>query len=219
MKIIDIEGTDGSGKKMQTKLLYEYLTTKGYKCKILSFPNYENEGCGPVKMYLNGSLGDNDSLTGYQASSLYAVDRFTTLKQLNLAEYDFVLMDRYTCSNMIHQSTRFKSDEEVDKFLDWVKEFEYGLLNLPEPDYTLFLDVPSEISFKLTSMRKQLKNGQNKDILEQDYNHLLHAYNRAKYVAHKFNWHTINCVADGKILSKAEIQIEILKVLNNLKAI
>ena len=29
--LIDIEGTDGSGKAVQTKKLYDYLVEKGYK--------------------------------------------------------------------------------------------------------------------------------------------------------------------------------------------
>ncbi|MCQ2564900.1 MAG: thymidylate kinase, partial [Clostridia bacterium] len=66
--IIDIEGTDGSGKATQTKMLFDYLTTKGKKCKIISFPNYESASSGPVKMYLNGDLGVNNSLTGYHTS-------------------------------------------------------------------------------------------------------------------------------------------------------
>ena len=40
-KIILIEGTDGSGKKTQTKLLYDRLISQGILCKIISFPRYD----------------------------------------------------------------------------------------------------------------------------------------------------------------------------------
>ena len=212
--IIDIEGTDGSGKHTQTKLLYEYLVSKGYKCKMISFPNYDSNSSAPVKMFLAGELGGSaNCLNGYQASALYAVDRLVTMKQLDVNAYDYILLDRYTPSNMIHQSTRIKDMEELNSFLDWLEDFEYGKLNLPKPDRILFLDMPVEYSIKLARERATLKNGQTKDILEQDSTHLFKAYDRAKYVAEKFNWTTIKCVNNG-LKSMEEIHADILTKLN-----
>ena len=51
--IIDIEGTDGCGKKTQTEMLFNYLTSLGKKCKCIAFPNYESDSSMPVKMYLD----------------------------------------------------------------------------------------------------------------------------------------------------------------------
>ncbi len=213
MFIIDIEGTDGSGKATQTKLLYEYLVGLGKKTKILSFPNYDSPSSAPVKMYLSGELGENKDISGYQASTLFAVDRLITIKKENLLDYDFVLMDRYTYSNMIHQSTRFEKKCELNKFLKWVNDFEFKLLKLPKPDLTLFLDVPTEISFALARDRGELKNQQKKDILEQDINHLKHAHDRAEYVAKKFKWVKLDCTAAGKIKSIDEIHNSIVEAL------
>ena len=79
--LIDIEGTDGSGKHTQTKMLYEKLVEMGYKCKMISFPNYESNSSAPVKMYLAGEFGKTaNSLDAYQASVLYAIDRMCTYK-------------------------------------------------------------------------------------------------------------------------------------------
>ena len=39
MKTIVIEGTDGSGKETQSKLLVSNLEKKGFKVKYVSFPN------------------------------------------------------------------------------------------------------------------------------------------------------------------------------------
>ena len=55
-KLIVIEGTDSSGKETQTKRLYERLLEDGVICKKISFPNYESEASGPVKMYLSGKF-------------------------------------------------------------------------------------------------------------------------------------------------------------------
>ena len=53
-KVIVIEGSDGSGKATQTKLLYEALTAQGKKVKMVSYPCYESDSSALVKMYLQG---------------------------------------------------------------------------------------------------------------------------------------------------------------------
>ena len=211
--IIDIEGTDGSGKKTQTDLLFTYLQNKGYKVKKISFPNYDSNSSVLVKMYLNGEFGANETLNGYQTSSFYAVDRLATMRKINVDDYDFVLFDRYVPSNMIHQSTRIKNKQKLDEFLDWLVDFEYGKLKLPKPNKTLFLDVPIEISMKLARQRTELKNGEAKDILENDDAHLKNAYEKAKYVAEKYDWIVIDCEQNDSIKSIDEIHKEILTKL------
>ncbi|MBQ9795977.1 MAG: deoxynucleoside kinase [Clostridia bacterium] len=213
--IIDIEGTDGCGKKTQTDLLYNYLISKGYKVIKISFPNYESESSALVKMYLRGDFGENvNDINGYQASVLYAVDRFATMSKINVNEYDYILFDRYVPSNMIHQSTRIKEQSELDNFLEWLEDFEYGKLTLPKPDKILFLDVPIEISLKLARQRENFKNGEEKDIHENDDNHLKNAYEKAKYVAKKFNWLVVDCSNGENIKSIDEIHKDILTKLN-----
>ena len=214
MMIIDIEGTDGSGKKTQTDLLYNKLVSLGKKCLKISFPNYDSPSSAPVKMYLGGELGNSSSyLNPYQTSSLFAVDRLITLKKIDLNAYDFVLFDRYVPSNMIHQSTNLKSLKEMDEFLDFIDDFEYNKLELPRPDLTIFLNVPVEVSFRLAKERINLKNGLDKDILE-NMEHLERAYNSANYVARKFNWLTIDCVDNlNNLKSVQAIHNEILNKL------
>ena len=212
--IIDIEGPDGCGKKTQTDLLFNYLSGKGFKVKKISFPNYDSESSALVKMYLRGEFGENaNDINGYQASALYAVDRFATMSQIDVNEYDFVLFDRYVPSNMIHQSTRIKDETELNHFLDWIDDFEYNKLKLPKPDRILFLNVPVEISMNLARARAELKNGEQKDIHEKDDNHLINAYEKANYVAKKYNWIIIDCVKDENIKSIDEIHKDILTKL------
>lgn len=212
--IIDIEGTDGCGKFTQTKMLYQYLTNKGYKCKIISFPNYDSPSSILVQKYLNGEFGDANGLNGYQASALYGIDRMLTMKQINVKDYDYILFDRYTPSNMIHQSRLLKSKREIDKFLDWVADFEYNKLKLPAPDIVIFLDMPVEYSLKLIRERGANKNGQSKDILENE-EQLTLAYNSAKYAAQKMEWRTLRCVQNGGLLSKEIIHEKIKRIINN----
>ena len=210
--IINIDGTDGCGKKTQTELLYKFLTDKGYKCKIVSFPNYESPSSSLAKMYLGGAFESFGGVDSYQASAFYAVDRVATMKMVNVNDYDYVILDRYVASNMIHQSARIKDKSKVDEFLHWVDNFEFNDLKLPRPDKTLFLDMPVEISLELARSRGTLKNGQTHDILEEDSEHMKKAYNNAKYVANKFGWDVINCY-DKKLKTIDEIHKEILTKL------
>lgn len=185
----------------------------GYRCKIISFPNYDSNSSAPVKMYLGGEIGDTaNCLDAYQASTIFAVDRLITMKTTDISQYDFILFDRYVPSNIIHQSTKLDMDK-LDGFIDWIKDFEYGKLRLPRPDKIIFLDMPVEYSMKLARARTELKNQQKQDIHEKDDNHLRLAYDRAKYVAEVDGWERINCVDGETIKSIEEIHSEILTKL------
>ncbi len=209
--IIVIEGTDGSGKATQTKLLLESLTAQGYKCGTISFPNYPSPSCAPVKMYLGGELGqDANCLDAKQASSLFAVDRLLTMHNVDVDSYDYLILDRYTPSNMIHQACKTNSFEECDECLEWLDNFEYNDLKLPRPDKVVFLDVPVEVSLMLAHARANLKNGEKKDIHENNTRYMKKAYNCAKYVARKYNWDVVNCAPNGELLSIDEIHEKVL---------
>lgn len=215
-KIFAIEGTDGSGKATQAKLLFEFLKSKGENVVLQSFPNYESASSGPVKLYLSGELGENaNDFSPYQSSVLFAVDRLCTMQKLkqHLENGGCVVLDRYTQSNMIHQAGKIKDEKERDKFLNWLNELEFETLKLPKPDVVLFLDVPVEVSKRLANERANLKAGTKKDIHESDKNHLQNAYDAGKYVAKKFGWKVIDCTIGGQIKSIDEIHKLIKKEL------
>ncbi len=212
--IITIEGTDGSGKATQSKLLFDDLTNKGYKCKLISFPNYESKSSTLVKMYLGGEFGENaNCLDAYQASALFAVDRLATMSLINTKDFDYIILDRYTPSNMIHQACKIQNLGERDSCLEWLNDFEYNKLKLPKPDKIIFLDLPISISMNLAHNRKDLKNGQKQDIHEKDTSYMSHAYDCAKSVAQKYNWQIIECSKNNKILTVDEIHKKILNAI------
>lgn len=218
-KFIVIEGTDGSGKKTQAKILREKLNEAGINCIVQSFPNYDSPACTPVKMYLNGEFGDIGCLDAYQANSLYAVDRLCTMMGLkdHIENGGSIVFDRYVESTMLHQAALIENQEERDKFLDYVNDFEFGKLKLPKPDLVIFLDVPVEVSKKLADSRGEYKSGNKKDILEQDISHLTKAYNSGKYVANKYGWTQISCLNEsGNLKSIEEISNDIFEVVKKL---
>ena len=70
---ISIEGTDGSGKGTQAKLLHEWAAKEGLNAKIESFPRHGTAANEPIKRYLNGEFGTE--VHPVLASIPYVVDR------------------------------------------------------------------------------------------------------------------------------------------------
>ena len=206
-KMIVIEGLDGSGKSTQAELLKKWLETEGYKTYTLDLPYYNDPSSTLVKMYLGGELGDKPSdVNAYAASTFYAVDRYASFKKHWEKEYNsdkIVVANRYTTSNASHQMTKL-NEEEWDCYLDWLFEFEYKKLGIPEPDLVIYLDMPVDISQKLLSKRY---NGDEtkKDVHERDVEYLVSCHKAALYAAEKLGWTVIRCGKDGEPLSLEEI--------------
>ena len=218
-KLIIIEGLDGCGKSTQTALLEKYFADNGVDYKKIKLPDYDSPSSTLVKMYLNGEFGDIGCLDAYQANSLYAVDRLCTMMGLkdHIENGGSIVFDRYVESTMLHQAALIENQEERDRFLDYVNDFEFEKLKLPKPDLVIFLDVPVEVSKKLADSRGEYKSGNKKDILEQDISHLTKAYNSGKYVANKYGWTQISCLNEsGNLKSIEEISNDIFEIVKKL---
>ena len=80
-KLIIIEGTDGSGKSTQFRLLAQKLTDTGVGFKHIVFPRYQEESSALIRMYLGGQFGSKpDDVNAYAATTFFAVDRFASYK-------------------------------------------------------------------------------------------------------------------------------------------
>lgn len=213
-KLIVIEGTDGSGKATQSKLLYEKLLQEGKKVKLISFPDYESDTSALVKMYLKGEFGQKpEDVNLYAASSFYAVDRVGSYLKNWKSFYNegyVIICDRYTTSNMVHQAAKLDEDKDILEFLSWLKNYEFNLLNIPAPDKVFFLKVDPEISKMLREDRTEKING---DIHEKNFEFMKKSYENACKVSEFENWACIDCIRDGDMKSKEDILIEILKEL------
>jgi len=223
-KLVVIEGSDGSGKATQTKLLYEYLEKKGKKVRMVSYPDYESPSSSLVKMYLGGEFGkDLYGVNAYVASSFYAVDRFASYIKGWKGFYGssgdaMVICDRYVTSNMLHQSSKLDSVEEKEEFLDWEYDFEYVKGGLPVPDLVFFLDVPPETTFRLMAKREnKITHHSEKDIHESNREFLVKSYENSMLVGEKYGWKKIQCCnEDGSIKSIEEIHREIRKIIEEI---
>lgn len=215
--LIVIEGVDGSGKQTHTDRIYKRLVSHCKCVKEIHFPDYNSDTSALVKMYLGGSFGQKpEDVSPYVASSFYAVDRIASYLAGWRSEYergDVILADRYTTSNAVHQAAKLEGAER-DAYLDWLFDFEYRILGLPKPDLVVFLDMPPEFGAALIKSRdNKITGGQDKDIHEKDARHLDKAYQNALYIAEKYGWSIIRCVADGKVRPIDEINDEIYNLI------
>jgi len=205
-KLIVIEGTDGSGKATQSKLLLERMQKEGIDAVLIDFPQYGKYSAGFVEKLLQGEYGTIHDVDPYQASLFYAMDRFDASFQIRkwLDEGKVVLCDRYTSANMMHQS-RLPDMEMIKTYLGWLKTIEWGILKIPVPDLVLFLDVPPKLSMSMTISRSEQDKNRKMDILEKDERYIADSYERAKKIAELEQWRVIACVENEKIMDKNAI--------------
>lgn len=217
-KLIVFEGLDYSFKETNSKKLYEYIKEKVTdKVFLLSFPNYESESSIFVKNYLSGKYGKASEVDPYQSSMFYAMDRYDTIHNLKIKEKIedgyIIIMDRYIGSNLIFQSTKFDNDENINKFIDSISNFEYNLLDLPKEDIVIYMNMPIDVSHKLMKERK-LKSGDSVDGHEDNYEFMKKVECNANKIAKKLNYEIINCVnEDNNIKTEDDIFNEILSII------
>lgn len=221
-KLFVIEsGTDGSGKATQTKLLYDRLISDGYNVMKVEYPNYRSRSSELVKMYLDGDFGKKaDDVNPYIASTFFAADRYASYK---IEWEDFfrsggiILADRYTTSNMVHQASKMDDDNDKEKFLTWLEDFEFNLYGLPKPNEVFFLDVPVEVTSELMKDRKnKYSDDVKKDIHESDLGYLKRTYVNSKYVAKKYDWSIIDCLKKTYVESDRDKEVISMKSIEEI---
>jgi dTMP kinase len=202
-KLIVIEGTDGTGKGTQTLLLEKDLAKKGYKVKVFDFPMYHLKSSSVIKKYLAGELGKLDSVSPYQTSILFAMNRFEAVNEIKdyLNLNYIVLANRYTTSNMGHQAGRIAKTKDKNKFLNWLSDFEYNILGVPKPDKVILLHLKPELAQKRVDTkgkRSYLKN-KTRDIYEDNLSHLCSAYENYLWIAKKYKWDKVSSAGSVEI--------------------
>lgn len=207
-KLIVIEGTDGSGKGTQVKLLVERLIKEGYKTATVAFPQYGKKSSGPIEEYLNGKYGRPDEVSPYAASLFYAIDRFDFSKEIQarLNEGYIFILDRYVDSNAGHQGGKIKNPREREKFIEWLYDIEYRILEIPKPDLVIILHVPARIGQKLVAQKQQrlyLDGRKKRDGHEADLDHLKNAEASYLWLAKKFpeDHELVECIENNKLLT------------------
>ncbi len=216
---IAIEGTDGSGKTTQFKLLVKALKRAGYKIATADFPQHNKPAAYFVDKYLNGSYGTAQTVGPYRGSFFYALDRYDASFQIKkwLAEDKIVVTNRYVLSNAGHQGGKIKKSSEQKRYWRWLFDLEYRLFGIPKPDINVLLHMPARVAQKLVDKKKARAyvGGKKRDLHEADLEHLQQAERAYRDLAKIYDISIVECVKN-KILTPKEIHYKVWRVVSKL---
>lgn len=145
-KFIVFEGTDGSGKSTQIKLLGKYLQEKGEVCRFTREPTDS-----PFGSLLHSCMTGRIDTDEHTIAALFAADRLDHINhpkngiRAALNEGCTVLCDRYYLSSFAYNGGFVP--------LDWVIELNRPAMESLKPDLVIFLDVPVEEGMARVSRR------------------------------------------------------------------
>ncbi len=201
-----IDGTDGSGKATQTKLLIGRMLREHLAVETITFPQYGAKSAGMVEEYLAGKFGTPEAVGSRRASIFYAIDRYAASGKISgwLSAGSNVVADRYVASNMGHQGSKERRGEERLAFFKWNDELEFGLFKIPRPDLNIILHVPAAVSMQLIEKRGNAKDA------HENLEHLTSAETTYLEIARTFpGFKLIECFEDGRLLSPEEVHAKV----------
>lgn len=218
---IVLEGVDGSGKSTQIANLRRMFAERGVESEYLHFPRFDAPYFGDlIARFLRGELGSIDQVDPYIVALLYAGDRRDAASKIKnwLADGKVVLVDRYVYSNVGYQCAKVEDAAEREALRRWILNLEFDYFAIPQPDVSLFLDVP--FAFTERKLKEQREgddraylNGK-QDIHEQSMD--LQRKVRQVYIDAAEcdeNMHVVDCTSDGEMASPEEIFSRIMKIV------
>ncbi len=213
-KLIVIDGSDGSGKTVQTGLLVDALKQHG-SVAMFDFPQYDKFFGKFAKRALHGEFCDFAHLSPYFASLPYMLDRATVRDDICSAlEQGNVVCNRYVSSNLAHQMGKLSDPEERRALKTFLEHAEFDELKLPRPDCILYLSVPVEISQELAAQKNPVK-----DQHEENQEHLEAAGQAYRELAaSEPGWVMIDCTPRGKLLLPEAIHAKVWKIVEPIVA-
>lgn len=219
-KFIVIDGTDGSGKGTQTNMLINSLSSESREVVKVEFPRHTQPSAWFVDEYLNGKFGTLADVGPYQASIFYALDRYAAAADIrnNLSTGKIVIADRYVTANLGHQGAKIPDKIKRQEFYNWANNFEYNILNLPQPDLTIILHMPAKVAQSLVDKKesREYMGGKKRDLHEGDLEHLQAAEKVYLELVEQFGFTLIKCFADGVVLTREQIQHKILEIIKSV---
>ena len=137
MKLISFEGIEGVGKSTQIDLLKKFLISKNFNVEVYREPGATDFGekIRDILLNSNSNISDNTELL------LMFSSRSELINHIAESKADYILLDRYYDASIAYQGYgRGISLEIINSLI--------GLINCPEPDNTILLDLSIEDSNK-----------------------------------------------------------------------
>lgn len=220
---IVLEGVDGSGKSTQIANLRAMLSEQGIPTEYLHFPRFDAPYFGDlIARFLRGELGSVEQVDPYIVAMLYAGDRRDAAAMIRgwIAEGKVVICDRYVYSNIGYQCAKVADRAERERLREWILSLEYDYFAIPQPDVSLFLDVP--YAFTERKLREEVREGDDRaylqgkaDIHEQSME--LQRQVRQVYldaVEKDPNMHVVDC-SEGERMAAPEVIFEKIRSIVN----
>jgi dTMP kinase len=205
-KIIVLEGGESSGKSTQLKLLTEKLEKEGKKVMHMHFPKHDVSFGKVVDAYLRGEYGDKSKIPPEFVAMLYMSDFYESKFEMEKAidEGKIILLSRYFSSTLSYQTALTPADKREEVW-QWIRQV---CERLPQPDLTLVLYVPVEVSEKFldnANRAEAYKKGAKRDQHEVDLDFqrvFMKEYDRN---IDRLGWKKIDCVRSGTLKPINEI--------------
>lgn len=138
---ITFEGIDGCGKSTQLDAVYDFLTSKGYKCIKTREPGALELGkkIREILLHHNGIVSDKCEMFLFLADRSQHID---TLIRPSVEKGMVVLCDRHTDSTIAYQG--YGRGQDVEKLIELNNIATDGM----KPDLTFLFDVDTETGAK-----------------------------------------------------------------------
>lgn len=215
-KLIVLEGIDGSGKRTQIEMLVRALDAHGIPHVRVGFPHYEGFFGKMVAQFLNGAFGSLEEVDPHFSALLYAGDRLESKPEIEaaLAAGKTVLADRYIGSNLAHQGSRIPRRRRA-AFLDWLKQLEYQVYDLPHEDLVIYLRVPPAEAHRMVGRKAARQyTTRRRDLQEANLAHLKEASGVYDQLSRQPNWIGVECAGKrGMLRTPESIHREVLSAI------
>ena len=147
-KFITFEGSEGCGKSTQSRLLSQYLKSKGYKVAYLREPGGTKISEKIRKVLLDSR---NGSITPVAELLLYMAARSQIVSELikpALNSGKIVICDRFLDSTLAYQGYGLGMD------LGFIKQIGSAVSSGIKPSLTIFLDLPVKEGLRRRALNK-----------------------------------------------------------------
>ncbi len=136
-KIIAFEGLNCCGKTTQKHLLEEKLKARKYSVFVVS--TYETPGWKIMSKLGKGTFYINKPIEDSVIWATHFIDQVYSIKE-ELDKNDFIIFDRYK-DNFRFIQQAIMEFHKTDFSKEWLENL---VSELPEPDYTIFLDLSAK---------------------------------------------------------------------------